>query len=75
MITARPGHGVVETWEPKFAEIEECHACFTQLWNARVDGPPAGDLISTMAHGETTRNMPLREYRGNIFLLVGGGAD
>jgi cytochrome P450 len=75
VITARPGHGIVETWEQKLAEIEECHAYFTRLWNERVDGPPAGDLISMMAHDESTRNMPAREFRGNIILLIVGGND
>jgi len=75
VITARPGHGVVETWAQKLAEIDECHAYFTRLWNERVNSSPAGDLISMLAHGETTRNMPAREYRGNVILLIVGGND
>src|SRR5438309_957130 len=73
--TAVPGHGVVETWERKVAELQECFAYFTRLWNERVNAPPAGDLISMLAHGEHTRNMTPREYRGNVLLLIVGGND
>ena len=75
VITAVPGHGVIDTMAQKLAEIDECFAWFTELWNERVNAPPAGDLISMLAHGETTRNMPPREYRGNVILLLVGGND
>ncbi len=75
VVTAVPGHGVVDSWEQKMREIEECFAYFTRLWNQRVNAPPAGDLISMLAHGEATRNMPAREYRGNVILLIVGGND
>jgi cytochrome P450 len=75
VITAIPGHGIVDTWEQKMAEMEECFGYFTRLWNERVNAPPAGDLISMLAHGEATRNMPMREYRGNVILLIVGGND
>jgi cytochrome P450 len=75
VITAVPGHGVVDSFEQKMAEIEECFGYFTRLWTERVDAPPAGDLISMLAHGEGTRNMTPREYRGNIILLIVGGND
>jgi cytochrome P450 len=75
VITAVPGHGIIETMEQKLAEIDECFAYFTRLWNERVNAAPAGDLISMLAHGETTRDMPPREYRGNVILLIVGGND
>ncbi len=75
VITAVPGHGIVETMEQKFAEMQECFAYFAQLWNERVNAPPAGDLISMLAHGEATRNMAPREYHGNVVLLIVGGND
>ena len=75
VVTAVPGHGVVDSWDQKMLEIEECFAYFTRLWNQRVNAPPAGDLISMLAHGEATRNMPAREYRGNVILLIVGGND
>ena len=33
------------------------------------------DLISMLAHGESTQNMPPNEYLGNILLLIVGGND
>ena len=75
VMTAVPGHGVVDSMEQKMAEMQECFATFTRLWNERVNAPPAGDLISMLAHGEATRNMPPREYRGNVILLIVGGND
>ena len=67
--------GLVETEEERQAELMECLAYFTRLWNERVDQPPAGDLISLMAHGEATRNMTPDEYLGNVILLIVGGND
>lgn len=67
--------GLVETEEERQAELLECLAYFTRLWNERVDQPPAGDLISMMAHGEATQNMSPDEYLGNVILLIVGGND
>ena len=69
-----PG-GLVETDDAKLAILMECLGYFTRLWNERVNAPPAGDLISMMAHGEATRNMSPEEYLGNIILLIVGGND
>ena len=33
------------------------------------------DLISMLAHGESTRNMPPMEFLGNLILLIVGGND
>jgi cytochrome P450 len=75
VVTAVPGHGVVDTIEQKIVEINECFDYFTRLWNERVNAPPTGDLISMLAHGEATRTMSHREYRGNVLLLIVGGND
>ncbi|WP_374573290.1 cytochrome P450 [Phenylobacterium sp.] len=69
-----PGQ-MVETEEERQAELMECLACFTGLWNERVNAPPKGDLVSMLAHGEATRNMTPDEYLGNIILLTVGGND
>ena len=45
------------------------------LWNERVNAEPRPDLISMLAHGESTRDMTAREYLGNILLLIVGGND
>ncbi len=57
------------------AELYECVDYFTRLWNERVNAPPKGDLISMLAHGESTRNMDRMEYLGNLILLIVGGND
>ena len=69
-----PG-GLCETEEARQAELMECLAYFTRLWNERVNEPPRGDLISMMAHAEATRNMSPDEYLGNVILLIVGGND
>jgi len=69
-----PG-GLVETEEARQAELMECLAYFTRLWNERVNEPMRGDLISMMAHGEATRNMSPDEFLGNVILLIVGGND
>jgi len=69
-----PG-ALVETEEQRQAELMECLAYFTRLWNERVNEPPRGDLISMMAHSDATRNMSPDEYLGNIILLIVGGND
>jgi cytochrome P450 len=73
--TAIPGHGIIDTDEQRRAELMECAAYFTGLWNQRVNSEPKGDLISMMAHSDVTRNMEPREYLGNVILLIVGGND
>jgi len=75
VVTAAPGQGLIDTIEQKMEIFIEYHAYFTKLWNERVNAPPAGDLISMLAHGEATRNMEPREYFGNVVLLTVGGND
>ena len=69
-----PG-AIVETEEERQAELMQCLAYFTRLWNERVNEPPGGDLISMMAHSDATRNMTPNEYLGNVILLIVGGND
>ena len=73
--TAIPGFGIVDTLEQKSQEMRECFAYFADLWNQRVNAPPAGDLISMMAHAPATRNIDPKEYYGNVMLLIVGGND
>ena len=56
-------------------ELMSCAAYFRNLWNVRVNAAPANDLISMLAHGESTRDMPPMEFLGNILLLLVGGND
>ena len=74
--TASPESGIVESEDARRAELLECLGYFTNLWNERVNQTePGSDLISMLAHGEATRNMPPMEYLGNIILLIVGGND
>ncbi len=73
--TAIPGHGVVDSIEERWEAMEECLAYFIRLWNERINKEPGNDLVSMLAHGESTRNMPPMEFLGNIILLIVGGND
>ena len=65
----------VATWEARQAELVKMAQYFTRLWNERVNAPPKTDLISMLAHGPATRNMPPLEFLGNLVLLIVGGND
>jgi cytochrome P450 len=61
--------------EEGFKVLWECAAYFMQVFEQRKNEPPKPDLISVLAHGESTRNMPPNEFLGNILLLIVGGND
>ena len=73
--TADDTYGIVDSEEQRREELGECLAYFTELWNQRVNQPPAGDLVSMLAHGESTKNMGPMEYLGNLILLIVCGND
>ena len=69
-----PG-GLVETLEQKMEIFAEYQAYFANLWNQKVNAPPAPDMISMLAHHPATREMEPREFFGNVVLLTVGGND
>ncbi len=69
------GSTVVESNEARMAELGECLAYFTRLWNERINAPPKFDLVSMLAHSPATRDMTPNEYLGNLILLIVGGND
>lgn len=74
--TASEDSGIIESEEQRRAELLECADYFIGLWNERVNArEPGNDLISMLAHGESTRNMDKMEYLGNLILLIVGGND
>ena len=60
--------------EKQQADLLECLEYFTRLWNERVN-KTGDDLITMLANGESTKNMPPMEYLGNLILLIVGGND
>ncbi|HEY1750545.1 MAG TPA: cytochrome P450, partial [Caulobacteraceae bacterium] len=72
---ATGGVGETMTDEEARAELMGCAYYFKNLWDQRVNEPPANDLISMLAHGPATKDMPLMEFLGNILLLIVGGND
>jgi cytochrome P450 len=66
---------VYETPEEGFQELFECLAYFTEFYEARKKEPAKFDLISMLAHDESTNNMTPQELLGNIVLLIVGGND
>ncbi|MEQ9228584.1 MAG: cytochrome P450 [Parvibaculum sp.] len=74
--TASTDSGIIESEDQRRAELLECADYFLGLWNERVNSrEPGNDLISMLAHGESTRNMDKMEYLGNLILLIVGGND
>ncbi len=65
----------VQSEDERFAELKRMGAYFANLWRERQDKPPALDLISMMVHHPATRDMPEREFIGNLALLIVGGND
>jgi cytochrome P450 len=75
--TANEESGIIDSEDQRRAELLECLEYFTGLWNERINKDPGEDmdLISMLAHGESTKNMQPMEYLGNLILLIVGGND
>ena len=67
--------GPIDTDEKRTAELLKCLQYFKRLFDERAAQPPRTDLISMLAHGEATKNMPPMEFLGNLVLLIVGGND
>jgi cytochrome P450 len=74
-MTTAPGHGPWNTYAERRQLLADCRAYFVKLWNERVNAPPAGDLISMLAHGSDTRHSSMDQYFSNVTLLIIGGND
>ena len=57
------------------AALLECLEYFTELRRKRANEPLKPDLLSMLAHGKDTQNMPPMEFLGNLILLIVGGND
>jgi len=65
----------VHSEEERFEVLKEMAGYMTRLFEERASQPPKFDLLSMLAHGASTKNMPLREFMGNLALLIVGGND
>lgn len=68
-----PG-GVIETQQQRIDELTECVHYFDKLFEERR-GNPGFDLVSMLANGEATKDIPPFEQLGNLLLLIVGGND
>jgi cytochrome P450 len=59
----------------RFAELTRMAEYMGRLWAERAKELPKFDLLSMLAHGPATRDMPLREFMGTLALLIVGGND
>jgi len=64
-----------ETVEEGFKVLWQCAAYFMEIFQQRKAEAQTGDLISMLAHGESTKDMPPNEFLGNMLLLIVGGND
>ncbi len=71
----RASDAPVHSEEERFAVLREMAEYMSRLWNERAGAPPRFDLLSMLAHGASTRDLPLREFMGNLALLIVGGND
>jgi cytochrome P450 len=65
----------VHSEEERFAELGKMAQSLGALLNERAQMPPRFDLLSMLAHGPATQNMPIREFMGTLALLIVGGND
>ena len=65
----------VHSEEEKFAELTKMAEALGKLFAERAKQPPKFDLLSMLAHSSSTREMPFREFMGNLSLLIVGGND
>ena len=65
----------VHSEQEKFDELKKMAERMAELYNERAKQPPKFDLMSMLAHGGATQDMSLREFLGNLTLLIVGGND
>ena len=70
-----PGFGIVSSWEERREALEACFTKFAGLWQERLAGEPAGDLLSLMIHAEGTKDLSPEEFLGNLINIIVGGND
>ncbi|MFN4088550.1 MAG: cytochrome P450 [Alphaproteobacteria bacterium] len=66
---------IVRSEPERFEELARMAAYMGRLYEERAKAEPKFDLLSMLAHGQATRDMPLREFMGTLALLIVGGND
>ena len=69
--------GVVDSEEKRLELLTECLQTMQTLFYERQMQEPRPDLLSMLAHGDATRNLPENpsDFLGNLVLLIVGGND
>jgi len=69
--------GIVDSEEKRLELLTECLDTMQTLFYERQKLEPRPDLLSMLAHGEATRNLPENpsDFLGNLVLLIVGGND
>ncbi len=57
------------------ATMMDCYGSLAALFEAAKGKPDGDDLMSALANGESTKDMPPMEMFGNFLLLIVGGND
>src|SRR3954454_7910504 len=65
----------VRSEEERFAEQMRFAEHMNVFWEERAKKPKSFDVLSILAHGETTKNMTLREKMGILILFLVSGND
>jgi cytochrome P450 len=75
--TANEESGIIDSEEQRREELIECLGTFTEIFKSRQTTPGNNDLITMLAHGESTKDLLNRpmEFLGNLILLIVGGND
>ena len=75
--TANLEQGIIESEDQRREELVECLTTFTEIFKERQQTPGDNDLITMLAHGDSTKDMLERpmEFLGNLILLIVGGND
>jgi len=69
--------GIVDSEEKRLELLTECLQTMSALFYERQKREPQQDLLSMLAHGDVTRNLPQNpsDFLGNLVLLIVGGND
>jgi len=67
--------GLWNTLEERQRELDECLEYMTRLKNERANNPGGHDLLTMLAHSDSTRDMSPGQFLGTLLLLIIGGND